>query len=359
MSQHSRHRRALIAAAKLLFAAAILAYLFYSLRDDRVFGRFIHEPKNWGHLAAAQALILLAISLNYIRWYVLVRALGLNFRLADSFRLGSLGTLLSQVWFGSVGGDMFKAAFIAREQRGKRTEAVASVVIDRVVGLYAMLLVASVGRIVAGGFTPSSRELATLSNLVGVLAIIGTIGVGLLMVPAITGPRVAGWLAGVPMIGHTLVRLLGAAAAYRHERRYLFAAIFIAACTHTTLVLAIWSVGLGLPVNAPALPTTFLVGPMSLCAGAIPLTPGGLGTFEAAMDKLYELVGAAPGDGLLVALTYRVMTYVMAAAGAVFYLRSRKTINQTMHEAEDLEMRLEEELGAAAQTAATSTEAAG
>ncbi len=337
MTHQSHRRRALLAAVKLLIAAAIFAYLFYSLRGDEVFGRLVHEPKNWGRLALAQALILLAISLNYLRWYILVRALGLNFSLTDSFRLGSLGTLLSQVWFGSVGGDMFKAAFIAREQPGKRTEAVASVVIDRVVGLYAMLLVASIGRLAAGGFTQTSRELSALSLLVAVFAGVGTIGVALLMVPAVTGPRMAHWLGRFPAIGHTLVRLLGAAAAYRHGRRFLFAAIFIAICTHTTLVLSIWSIGLGLPINAPTLPTTFLVGPMSLCAAAIPLTPGGLGTFEVAMDRLYQLVGAAPGDGLLVALTYRVMTYVMAAAGAVFYLRSRKMMDQAMQEAENFE----------------------
>jgi uncharacterized protein (TIRG00374 family) len=337
MSQEYHRRRVLWGVVKLLLAAGILAYLFYSLRGEKVFGRFVSEPKDWFRLAAAQVLVLLAISLNYIRWYVLVRALGLRFTLVDSFRLGSLGLLLSQVWFGSVGGDLFKAVFIAREQPGKRTEAVASVVIDRVVGLYAMLLVASVGQFLAGGFESSSRELRALSTFVAVLAVLGTLGVLLLMVPAVTGPRVADILGQAPVVGPTLVRLVAAAAAYRHERRYLFCAIVIAVCTHTTLVLSIWSIGRGLPVHAPSLPVTFLVGPMSLCAGAIPLTPGGLGTFEGAMDKLYEAVGSHPGDGLLVAITYRLMTYVMAAAGAVFYLRSRATVDQILHEAEELE----------------------
>jgi glycosyltransferase 2 family protein len=344
MTQQHHRRRLLIQAAKLLLAIGIIAYLFYSLRDEAVFDRLVSEPKNWGFLALAQLLVLAAVSLNYIRWFLLVRALGLNFRLADSFRLGSLGLLLSQVSFGSVGGDLFKAVFIAREQPGKRTEAVASVVVDRVVGLYAMLVVATVGRLLTRHTSSFSPQVDALANLIVTLAIVGTCGIGLLMVPAVTGPRVRDLLHGAPVVGHTLGRLLGAAAAYRHERRYLFAAIAISCCTHTFFVLAIWFIGRGLPVDEPSLAVTFVVGPLSLCAGAIPATPGGFGTFEAAMNALYQAVGSQPGDGLLVALTHRLMIWVMAGAGAIYYLSARQKIGQVMHEAEELQDELKEEL---------------
>jgi len=206
-----------------------------------------------------------------------------------------------------------------------------------------MLLVATVGCAVASETVSLSSEIRALGDAVATLAIVGTVGIGLLMIPAVTGPRVRGWLARIPVIGPTLVRLFEAAAVYRHERRYLFAAIGISCCTHTLLVLAIWCVGRGLPVTAPSLPVTFLVGPLSLCAGAIPLTPGGLGTFETAMNQLYEAVGSQPGDGLLVAIAYRVMVYLMAAAGAVYYLSARRTVDQVMHEAEELQEELEHE----------------
>ncbi len=335
MSAAYHHRRVLIAAAKLLLAVGILAYLFYSLRGEAVFGRLTSEPKDWGRLAVAQTLMLTALVFNCIRWFLLVRALGIDFRLADAFRLGAVGLLLSQVSLGAIGGDLFKAVFIAREQPGKRTEAVASVVIDRGIGLYAMLLVASLGIAIVGDVGSTGALLRTLAGFIFGLAVVGTLGVGLLMVPAVTGPAMRKWLHNVPAIGHTLSRLLDAAAAYRHRRGTLFAAIALACCTHVLLVLAIWSVGRGLPVQAPSLAETFLVGPLSQCAGAIPLTPGGLGTFEAAMDRLFVAVGSRPGDGLLVAITYRVMMYILAAIGAIYYLSARKKVSEAMHEAED------------------------
>lgn len=345
MTAEHHRRRVVLGIAKLLLAVGIFAFLFYSLRGEAVFARLLREPKDWGRLATAQLLILAALSLNYVRWFLLVRALGLAFRLTDAFRLGALGLMLSQISFGSVGGDLFKAVCIAREQRGRRTEAVASVLIDRVVGMYAMVLVASFGIALVGDTSIGGPTLRTIKLFIQALAVIGTAGVGLLMVPAVTGPAMQRWLRDVPGVGALLERLAAAGAAYRDRRATLLTAIGIGCCTHTLFVLAIWSVGRGLPVEAPSLAKTFVVGPLSLCAGAIPLTPGGLGTFEAAMDRLYMAVGSQPGDGLLVAITYRVMTYVMAAIGAIYYLSARRKMGEVLHEAEELEEELEHGMG--------------
>jgi glycosyltransferase 2 family protein len=343
MTQQYHRRRVLMQAAKFLLAAGILIVLFYSLRGNEAFARVLRERKDWSMLALAQAAVVAAISLNFVRWYLLVRALELDFHLRDAFRLGALGHLLNQVAPGSVGGDLFKAMFIAREQPGRRTEAIATVVIDRGVGLYAILLVATAGTFIAGRGMELSGVLKSMAVLVAAFAVIGTVGIGLLMTPWFTGPTVRGLAERVPAVGGTLARLIDAAAAYRSRRRYLFASILVACCTHTLLVTSIWLIGRGLPLEAPDFGTTFLVGPMSLCAGAIPLTPSGLGTFEAAMEKLFQLVGAATGVGTSVAITYRAMTYIMAGIGAIYYMSARKQVSTVMHEAEELQEQLERE----------------
>jgi hypothetical protein len=316
--------------AKLALAVGILGVLFYSLRGNESFGRILRERKDWRLLGLAQLAVLAAITINFTRWYLLVRALRLDFSLADAFRLGSLGHMLNQVSPGSVGGDLFKAMCIAREQPQRRTEAVASVVIDRVVGLYGILLVATAGTLLAGRQTPLAGPLKTMATLIAIFAAVGTLGIGVLMTPVFTRPRMREAAGRVPGIGATLVKLIDAAAAYRSHRTYLFAAIFAACCTHTLLVTAIWLTGRGLPLDAPNLGATFLVGPMSLTAGAIPLTPSGLGTFEAAMEELYRLVGSSAGVGASVAITYRAMTYVMAGVGAIYYISARKSVRSVL-----------------------------
>ncbi|HMP04909.1 MAG TPA: lysylphosphatidylglycerol synthase transmembrane domain-containing protein [Lacipirellulaceae bacterium] len=332
----ARGRRVAVSLVKGGLAAAILAYLFFQLRDDDGFQRLLEQPKNWGMLAAAQALVLTALAVNYIRWYVLGRALDLDFSIRDAFRLGALGMLLNQVSPGALGGDLFKAVFIAREQPGKRTEAVASVLIDRVVGLYAMLLVASLGYAIVSQTTEFTGAIRAVSDAVVVCAAIGTAGIALLMTPWFTGPAVRNQLARLPVVGGTLARLVDAAAAYRQRRVILLAGILIGCTTHVLFVLAFWCIGQGLPIQSPPLAMLFVITPMSLAAGAIPLTPSGLGVAEAACGQLFRSAGYAQSDGVMVGLAYRVMTYVMAAIGGAYYVRARRQVREALDQAEEL-----------------------
>jgi hypothetical protein len=83
----------------------------------------------------------------------------------------------------------------------------------------------------------------------------------------------------------------------------------------------------------------FVVVPLAMATGALPLAPNGLGTFEFTVEFLYRQVpgGMAVGasDGFLVALGYRLITVLIALVGALIHLASRKEVSEVLHEAED------------------------
>jgi len=334
MPQLSSTPRRLFTAVKILLALVILGYLYQRIQGESGFDRLLNEPKDWLALGIALSLVLTAFSLSFVRWYLLVRGLDLKFHLGDAFRLGTLGFMLNQVSPGSVGGDLLKAVFIAREQPGKRTEAVATVLVDRVIGLYAMLLIASIGLVLAAGNLDSEKLLSSLQTVVWSVTLCGTIGLALVLSPLSTGSRARRLAAALPVIGPTVTRLIEAAHVYGSRRRYLFAAFALALTTHCLLITAFWCVSLGLPVSRPTFPQNASIVPIGLVAGAIPLTPGGLGALEGGMELLYTLTGANQGDGTIVALAYRAMTYVFAATGAFYYFSSRKKVEDLMHDAE-------------------------
>jgi uncharacterized membrane protein YbhN (UPF0104 family) len=325
----------LVGVVKLTLAAGILGYIFYGLSRDGAFRRLVEEPKHWGFLAAAQALVIAAIVNNIVRWFVLVRALDLPFQLPDALRLGAVGFLLNQVSLGSVGGDLFKAVFIAREQPGQRTEAVASVLVDRVVGMYAMMLVATCGRFVLGDSLPAGL-VARLADVVTVFTVVGTIGIALLMTPLLAGPKIREWAGRLPLVGGTAARLLGAADAYRSERRYLFAGIAMSCLSHLLFASAFWLVSQGLPVHGPSFVEMLVISPLCMCAGAVPLTPSGLGVAEGAMGVLFQGFGYSRADGLMVGIAFRAMTYVMAVLGAVYWFSASRKLRAALAEAEQL-----------------------
>ena len=118
----SRLKKIAILLVKVAISLALLRVLF-EMAGDESFTALRDQPKDWGLLALAWPFVLVAVLLTFLRWMLLVQALGMSFRLADALRLGFLGYLFNFVSLGSVGGDLFKAVFIAREQHGRRAEA--------------------------------------------------------------------------------------------------------------------------------------------------------------------------------------------------------------------------------------------
>lgn len=336
MSQLRSTRKTLITIIKVVVAVGILGYLFQRIQSQSGFDRLINEPKNWTYLLCAQGLVLCAFSFSFTRWFLLVRGLDLQFRLSDAFRLGALGFMFNQISPGSVGGDLLKAVFIAREQPGKRTEAITTVLVDRVIGLYAMLLIASLGLLMAGDTIGSGKFLGTLRTAVWGASACGTLGLAFVMSPFATGAKARKLAESLPIVGGTVTRLIDAAKVYHSRRKYLAGAFVLALLTHCMLMTGFWCISQGLPVDGPTFAQNASIVPVAMVAGALPSTPGGLGVLEGSMETLFTAIGAGEGDGTIVAVAYRAMTYMVAGAGACYYFSSRKKVSALIHDAETL-----------------------
>ena len=341
MTHRSHQQKILLALVKLALAVGILAYLFVRIQSQSGFERLISEPKNWGALALAQVMIVVGFSLSFVRWFLLVHGLELEFHLRDAFRLGTLGYMLNQISPGSVGGDLLKAVFIAKEQPGKRTEAVATVLIDRAIGLYAMILVASTGLALLSREVALNETLQTIQTVVWVMAVVATLGIIWAMSPLAVGDGVRQLADRIPVVGHTIHRLLDATEVYHRRKRYLVAAFCLALTTHILATTGFWLISQGLPVYGPSWVENVSIVPVGLVIGTLPLTPGGLGTLEAGLEFLFTSVGANQGDGTLIAITYRAMTYVLTAIGAGYYISARKKVDEMIHEAEEFAEEME------------------
>ncbi|TXT16411.1 MAG: hypothetical protein FD138_4759, partial [Planctomycetota bacterium] len=102
--------------------------------------------------------------LTFLRWFVLVKALGFPFTVRDALRLGFIGYLFNFVAPGSVGGDLVKAGLLAKEQSNRKTTAVATVLLDRILGMLALFLI---GACAAWPQWPELRERPELKAIVG------------------------------------------------------------------------------------------------------------------------------------------------------------------------------------------------
>lgn len=343
MTAHPRFtRRTLLQIGKFALAIGILSYLVVQVQRNAGFTRLVEQEKNWLLLATGLACTLTAIMLNFVRWHLLIHAVGIKIRLPDTMRFGSLGYALNFVSPGAIGGDLFKAIFLAHGQPGRRTEAVATVVADRLMGVLTILVLASVGILATTGLIERAEPtLVVLCNTMLVASVVGLTGAALLLfIPSLSGPRVSGLAERVPLVGSTIARLLGAVRAFRDRKRLLLAAAAVSVVSNLLFITSIFLVASGLPVHRPTWADHVVLVPIASIVAAIPITPAGLGAKEFAIDKLYTMMpssrGVVEGDGTIVALGYRVTEMTVALIGLIYILSHRAEVREVYAEAEEL-----------------------
>ena len=106
---------------------------------------------------------------------------------------------------------------------------------------------------------------------------------------------------------------------------------------HSLFTLGVFLIASGLYDRVPSLGMHFVLSPLSAVTGVLPIP---IGPFELVLDWLYLFVPVAdgamkPGQGLVVALGYRIITVLIAAVGICYYLGSRQEVAEVLHEVEE------------------------
>jgi uncharacterized protein (TIRG00374 family) len=338
-SSHSHARRTALMLVKIALAGLIMIYLGLKARDG--YAELSDKTIEWPFLIAGLACTLGTAAFSFLRWHILIHALGIPIRLVDTLRLGALGFALNFVSPGSIGGDFFKAIFLAHGQPGKRTEAVATVVADRVTGLLTMFVLATIGILCTGLLHADSAPLRVLCRTILIATAASGVGVGFLLLPQ---GRLGRWIIeraeALPMTGKTIGRLLRTIDIYRGQKPRLLAAFAASVCMALCFISSFYMVARALPINRPTWAQHLVIAPVAGLVGALPLTPSGLGTMEFAVEELYKAMPGGQdikeGTGALVGIGRRLNDIAVALVGLAFYLGHRREVQEVYAEAEEV-----------------------
>ncbi|HVR73677.1 MAG TPA: lysylphosphatidylglycerol synthase transmembrane domain-containing protein, partial [Planctomycetota bacterium] len=157
----------LVLALKLLVAAAAIVWLFTSKKLN--LEDLSRVGEGWPWLAASALPFGLLLFLCAYRWKLLLRAQGIEYGLGDAYSLTMIGHFFNQFLIGTTGGDMVKAYAVAREQPSRRSGAVLSVFVDRIVGLLVLVLVALVAAVLNARTILAEPRLVFLASMVAVV----------------------------------------------------------------------------------------------------------------------------------------------------------------------------------------------
>ncbi len=333
---------------KVAASLSILGWLVREAWTTDQFERLWNGPKQWAWLPVAIAATGAAHLVGFFRWYWMGHALGLPLTIAESIRIGLIGCFFSLVAFGVVGGDTMRAWYAARHSPGRKAEAVASVFLDRAIGMLTMFLFAALGywfcrdTLSQSGDEVQIRAIRLICQFSLLVSLAGLSGLSLMMmIGRIRRTRPWRAIEKLPRIGRFAQRLAGIFMLYRNRYDAILGCFALSLLVNILFAVAIWSVAAFLPGRHPGLADHLVISPISMVANSVPL-PGGVGGMEPVLGFLYRGFLSAEGlpggetatPELLVAFVFRFALLLVAAAGAVAWFSSSQSLRKELQSAE-------------------------
>jgi glycosyltransferase 2 family protein len=126
---------------RLFFVAGIFAFLSYKgLFSWDALWQACTYP--WALMASA-VIVWLVYLITVLRWWLLLRAQGLELSFWAALRVAWIGQFFNTVLPGAASGDVVKAYYLGKAAKTPLTQAVGSTLLDRVVGLGALVILSA------------------------------------------------------------------------------------------------------------------------------------------------------------------------------------------------------------------------
>lgn len=262
------------------------------------------------------------------RWQMILRVQGLELSYRRATSIFFVGMFFNAFLLGSTGGDVIKAWYVAHETHHKKAEAVATVVVDRLIGLLALFVLTLVmmGIYYHRVFDDVRlRSFAVITLAFVLTVVLGTV-IGFWRGFADKMPRMRGLLQRLPRYD-TLKRMVEAYRVYASHPAVLLRTTIISFGVHFASMLSIVCIGRGLGIlTENGLVDYFLYLPIINSVTAIPISISGFGVRELMYAEMFGEVGVAQASGVAMSLIGYLANLVWSVIGSGFYLTHRKEL---------------------------------
>jgi uncharacterized protein (TIRG00374 family) len=305
---------------KIAFAAVLIYFLLHNgfLKVDSLKALLTVQSITIGFLFLGANLWLL----NW-RWWWLLRSRGFDISLSQTYVLYLIGVFFNHALPSSVGGDVVKAYYIANQQKHRRVEAVLSVLIDRVLGLYSLLLLSMISVFFDFSFVRSNPEIRWMAMLCGIL----TLGMTVCLIIGFSSRldrvfRITHTLKRLPLL-HKVAHVFEAMQLFGKNKFAIVVSLFVSFVGQSLSVLFAMYIGSVLGFSLP-LPVYLFCVPLGFVATALPVAPAGVGVGQVAFLFLFKAYSPESGDLGAAAITaFQLAMLSWGLIGSIFYIRYR------------------------------------
>lgn len=304
---------------RLLVGAGLTAYILWKSHPRDVLTAT--RGADWRPMAMAVLLVLVDRTVNFYRWVVLLCIVDRQKRppLTEVMRIFFVSTFVGTFLPASIGGEAVRAYSLAKLKVGG-SDAVASVFMDRILGVASLLVMALVGLTLA-------RDLAGNWTIVAALGVAGAAcAVTLLLVFSAGAAALASLaLQRLPQsLQHAGARVLESIRRYSIYHVQLLNVLLFSVIVQVLRIVQAYYLGRGLAIAAP-LGDYFAFIPLILLVMLLPITFNGIGTSQAAFVWFFARVNIPFASAFALSVLFVALGIVGNLPGALLYVGGRAT----------------------------------
>lgn len=288
------------------------------------FNLLLRAADNLPLLAVAFLLLLCTVPIASFRWWMLLRGLNLNLSIGWAFTVTFISLFFHTFLPGAYGGDVVRVAMGYRALGRSLNRLTFSVVVDRLSGLLALLLLG------VAVIPVLPNELGSRMGWIAILFVLAGV-VGVIVVLRFS-PWVILLVNRLPArLARPLARIVGEVSAalgeYVAQPAIVAVAVLVSVLQYVLVVGALAVLGQAMHFESIALSTYTIAGVWALVANALPISPGGLGVGEAAFAQLTAALSSSSEAGYAtIFLGMRVTNLLIGAIGVLPFLLYRRQI---------------------------------
>ncbi|OQA51663.1 MAG: hypothetical protein BWY44_00940 [Candidatus Omnitrophica bacterium ADurb.Bin292] len=299
----------------LRFIVSVLAIclVVYSVRGKITDSlSILRDETQWAWFVAALVAYLVALGVIAVRmqWVFNVQDVRLNFK--ECYYLGFVGMFYNLFLPSSVGGDIARA-FYAYKQSGKKIESATSVLLDRLMGFVAIIIIAFIGLIMSRADSQSAYV---------DYCVYGALGVLLFCIAFFSSRRFAGLFKGFSIFApgqkwkERVAEVYNAIYGYRHHQKSVLGAIFLSFIGQSIFILSYFLIAQSLGGGIPFWKFFILIPVVTIVSMAPSI--GGLGVREASTLYLFSRY-LSPERALAYTLLVDMLIYSFSIGSGVLY----------------------------------------
>ncbi len=278
-------------------------------------------------------LVFLQFCLSAFRWKKIVeQKTVLNFKL--SFQLTLIGQFFSFFIPGGVSGDVVKALELSKTSALSRSESFSTVLSDRILGLFSMVLFSTV--FLALDYYSSKSE-TILSYFFFSALLLASMICGIAL-----GPKIIQILSGffgsrqnkMLLAVEKIISSFNLTFSSFRQKKILFITVAISFAMQIVATYFMSEIVRALDVSMPSFFVFFALSCFGFLASAIPITPAGIGVGQAAFYFLFSTVSTDLGNAAVTAVSIlQLFFFFYALMGGVLFATKpflTKTANQSI-----------------------------